>query len=57
MSFNAIRENKIRTYSTEDYDQIGRMPILFVCVGALRPSQQMLSHVGTFSFLLGLNQY
>ena len=29
----------------------------FVCVDALRPSQQFFSHVVTFSCLHGLNQY
>ena len=29
----------------------------FVCVDALRPSQQLFSRVGMFSCLPGLNQY
>ena len=29
----------------------------FVCVDALHPSQQFFSHVGTISYLPGLNQY
>ena len=31
-----------------------KFQLLFVCVDALRPSQQCFSHVGTFP---GLNQY
>ena len=31
--------------------------VCFVCVDALRPSQQFFSHVGMFYCIPGLNQY
>ena len=45
-----------KSFITLGPDVLVRYETSFVCVGALRPRQQLFCHVGAISRLAGLNQ-